>query len=119
MPPPEVQADPKLSTFEKQHVIGKYITEGDQILKDIVSGEISVYQHQVDAVRACTKSLVGSATTDVALVVLPTGSGKSGVIALVPYAMLANRVLVITPSVVISQQLRDTMAGNFDILCYT
>lgn len=40
-----------------------------------------------------------------ALIVLPTGTGKSGIAALAPYVVGAKRVLVLTPSIVISRQL--------------
>jgi len=40
-----------------------------------------------------------------ALAVLPTGVGKSGILILAPYILNASRVLVITPSIIISRQL--------------
>lgn len=43
----------------------------------------------------------------IALVVLPTGCGKSGVAVLASYALNAARVLVITPSKIISKQIRE------------
>jgi superfamily II DNA or RNA helicase len=42
---------------------------------------------------------------NITLVVLPTGSGKSGIAALAPYVLNSSRVLVITPSVIITKQL--------------
>lgn len=45
-----------------------------------------------------------------ALIVLPTGTGKTGVIAIAPYAASKKRVLVITPQTVIA----DTVMGSLD-----
>lgn len=40
------------------------------------------------------------------LIVAPTGAGKSGIIIMLPYVLESSRVLVLTPSKVISDQLR-------------
>jgi superfamily II DNA or RNA helicase len=42
-----------------------------------------------------------------ALVVMPTGSGKSAVLATVPYLLESNRVLVITPSQLVREQIAE------------
>ena len=48
-----------------------------------------------------------------ALIVLPTGTGKSGIAALIPYVCNSSRVLIITPSEIITKQLiRDFGSGN-------
>ncbi|EOO66386.1 hypothetical protein IKE_03103 [Bacillus cereus VD196] len=44
------------------------------------------------------------------IVVLPTGTGKTGVIGLSPYKISKGRVLVITPNLVI----REGISDNFD-----
>lgn len=44
-----------------------------------------------------------------ALVVLPTGTGKSGLIAIAPYGVSQNRVLVITPGLVTKQSVVKTL----------
>ena len=44
---------------------------------------------------------------------LPTGCGKTGVAVLASYALNAKRVLVITPSKVITEQLADAYKGKF------
>jgi len=49
---------------------------------------------------------------DTAIVVLPTGAGKSGVAALAPYMLNQSKVLVITPSVIITRQLADAFWGE-------
>jgi len=41
------------------------------------------------------------------LIVLPTGSGKTGVIAISPYGISKGRVLVITPSLIIREGISD------------
>ncbi len=45
-----------------------------------------------------------------ALVVLPTGSGKTGLIAIAPYGIAKKRVLIITPQTVV----KDTVLGSLD-----
>jgi superfamily II DNA or RNA helicase len=42
---------------------------------------------------------------NIALVVMPTGCGKSGVAALSPYVINSTKVLFITPSVQITDQI--------------
>lgn len=44
-----------------------------------------------------------------ALVVLPTGTGKSGLIAIAPYGVARKRVLVITPGLVTKQSVINTL----------
>jgi len=51
-------------------------------------------------------SVIDEANRRIALVVLPTGCGKTGVAVLASYVSNASRVLVITPSVIISKQVR-------------
>ena len=70
----------------------------------------SLFPHQIDAVRALRKYFAPDAQSDpnasnIALVVLPTGCGKTGVAVLASYALNASRVLVITPSIIISRQI--------------
>ena len=47
----------------------------------------------------------GPNASNIALVVLPTGCGKTGVAVLASYALDASCVLVITPSIIISKQI--------------
>lgn len=70
-----------------------------------------LYQHQVEAVIAARHQL-DDPRQPIALVVLPTGCGKTGVAVLAAYALNATRVLVITPSVKISQQIYDAFCGT-------
>jgi superfamily II DNA or RNA helicase len=53
-----------------------------------------------------------STRTDPAIVSMPTGTGKSGAMTLVPFTLSATRVLVITPS----KLLRGQMAAEFAAL---
>ncbi|WP_257263775.1 DEAD/DEAH box helicase family protein [Endozoicomonas sp. ONNA2] len=45
-------------------------------------------------------------------VILPVGCGKSGLIAITPYALSASRVLVITPGTRIRDQLGEDMKSS-------
>ena len=72
-----------------------------------------VHQHQIEAVLAVNKYLRDSTTKkNIALVVLPTGCGKTGVAVLASYVLDAHKVLVITPSVTISEQIYDAFCHN-------
>lgn len=58
-----------------------------------------------------------------ALVVLPTGTGKSGLISIAPFGICSGRVLIITPGLVTKQSiqktqelLEDNFWINFDVL---
>lgn len=55
-----------------------------------------------------------------ALIVLPTGTGKSGLISIVPFGLAKGRVLIITPGLVTKQSIRktqDLLEDNFWINC--
>lgn len=58
-----------------------------------------------------------------ALIVLPTGTGKSGLISIVPFGLAQGRVLIITPGLVTKQSIRktqdlleDNFWINFDVI---
>lgn len=58
-----------------------------------------------------------------ALVVLPTGTGKSGLISIAPYGVSNGRVLIITPGLVTKNSIKKTQEAlednfwvNFDVL---
>ena len=76
----------------------------------------ALYPHQVEAVLNLhdhfdpQKNPTNSSS--IALVVLPTGCGKTGVAVLASYALNPSRVLVITPSTIISKQI-DEAYSNF------
>ncbi|SET61924.1 DEAD/DEAH box helicase [Paenibacillus sp. NFR01] len=52
-----------------------------------------------------------------AIIILPTGAGKTGVMALVPYGICKGRVLIITPQLVIKDHVVESLdpsePGNF------
>ncbi|PQQ24704.1 helicase [Photorhabdus luminescens] len=55
-----------------------------------------------------------------ALVVLPTGTGKSGLISIAPYGVSNKRVLIITPGLVTKDSIRKTqevLEDNFWVNC--
>jgi len=49
-----------------------------------------------------------SSSNEDALIVLPTGTGKSGLISIVPFGLAKGRVLIITPGLVTKQSIRKT-----------
>ena len=77
-----------------------------------------VWQHQIDAVKGVMKQLRDSQMPNIALVVLPTGCGKTGVAVLAAYALNASRVLVITPSLKISKQIHEAFCGSQYRRCF-
>ncbi len=95
------------SRFNLCHVtILKYLNDQDWI------NESLVWQHQIEATKNIYDHLRDHNKPRIALCVLPTGSGKSGIAALSSYALNATRVLVITPSMTISSQLHRDFRDN-------
>lgn len=84
----------KFSNFQKNHA---------KVMKNL--NKLPIYNHQKQALYQIKDYFERSHTSNIALVVLPTGSGKSGIAALAPYILSASKVLVITPSIVITKQL--------------
>jgi superfamily II DNA or RNA helicase len=64
-----------------------------------------IHQHQKDVLVAIKDYFQVDHQPNIAIVVLPTGSGKSGIASLAPYVLNSRRVLIITPSIVISKKL--------------
>ena len=97
-----VQLPPTVFTTQHEHVLKN--------LQGLADGEC-LYQHQVDAVKAVKRDFDHpdhkkyGEHANVSLVVLPTGTGKSGVAVLAAYCCNVKRVLVVTPSANISNQL--------------
>lgn len=69
---------------------------------------------QIQAVQCLQKKLMYDAAKEpeIALVVLPTGCGKTGVAVLAPYVLNATQVLIITPSKTISKQIWYEFCGG-------
>ena len=71
-----------------------------------------LYPHQIEALQALYMHFNDIKRPNIALVVLPTGCGKTGVAVLAPYVLNTTRVLVITPSLIISQQIFEAFCGK-------
>lgn len=71
----------------------------------------NLYPAQVNALKGIRAHFANTHKENIALVVLPTGAGKSGVAVLAPFVLNSTKVLIITPSVIISNQLFNDMCG--------
>ena len=100
---------PPQSVFNTQNAsMVKFLEE--QRCKHQSNEETLLYPHQIEAVRKLREYFDPQTqrnpnSSNIALVVLPTGCGKTGVAVLASYALNASRVLVITPSISISRQI--------------
>jgi DNA repair protein RadD len=74
-----------------------------------IAGNPKLREPQIQAYLKI-KEHFDSGETGPALAVLPTGTGKTGLLALIPYGVAERRVLVITPSLVI----RDGIMKSLD-----
>ena len=73
----------------------------------------AIYGHQYEALLAVKRQLVDEVRQpNIALVVLPTGCGKTGVAVLAPYILNSRRVLILTPSNTISEQIYQAFRGR-------
>ncbi|KAL6040815.1 Helicase ATP-binding domain-containing protein [Balamuthia mandrillaris] len=74
--------------------------------RDYIRGNCpELYPHQKEALLALYQHFNNEAPNRIALLVLPTGCGKTGIAALAPYVLNCTRVLVIAPSVIVANQL--------------
>ncbi len=92
-----------------------FYKNSDSLLKFLQKPETkTIYPHQKDATLWVKDYLDDDNTNpeNIALVVLPTGCGKTGVAVLSAYALSASRVLVVTPSLIISTQIYDAFCGS-------
>ena len=71
-----------------------------------------IHRHQLEALLAVKNQLDEEGQPNIALVVLPTGCGKTGVAVLAPYVLNSRRVLVLTPSKTISEQIYQAFRGR-------
>ena len=60
------------------------------------------------------KSFFSSKENTEALVVLPTGTGKSGLISISPFGTSTGRVLIVTPGLVTKDSIRKTQEALYD-----
>lgn len=51
-------------------------------------------------------------TYPIAMIVAPTGAGKSGMITMIPYVLPCSKVLILSPSKIITKQLADEFGYN-------
>ena len=79
---------------------------------------LHLYDHQIEAVKQVRYQLRDRQQPNIALVVLPTGCGKTGVAVLACFVLNASRVLVITPSVKISEQIHEAICGSEKQDCF-
>jgi superfamily II DNA or RNA helicase len=82
-------------------------TDFNQFLNN--PSETQTWQHQIDATKEIKEHLESCNT---ALCVLPTGSGKTGISVLSAYAMNYARVLIITPSKQITDQMFQAFSSH-------
>lgn len=64
---------------------------------------------QIEAYKAVYDHLTVQNNRDHAIVVLPTGVGKTGVMGLIPYGNSMGKVLIITPQLVIKDAVLDSL----------
>lgn len=60
---------------------------------------------QIQAYKECKNFFSGATERKEALITLPTGTGKTGLIAIAPYGIAKKRVLVITPQTVVNNSI--------------
>ncbi|WP_231490345.1 DEAD/DEAH box helicase [Pedobacter sp. Leaf170] len=70
-------------------------------------GKQGLYKNQIGAIGAAMAHF--SVRTEPALITMPTGTGKTAVMIVLAYALQAKKILVITPS----QLVREQIAENF------
>lgn len=78
---------------------------------NIVENEF-LREPQIEAYEKLREHFMERNSKDHALVVLPTGTGKTGLMGISPYGISNGRVLIITPQTVI----RDSVLGSLDPL---
>ncbi|WP_243646786.1 DEAD/DEAH box helicase [Melghiribacillus thermohalophilus] len=75
-----------------------------------IEGNKLLREPQVEAYRAIYEHFITKQSNEDALVVLPTGTGKTGLMAISPFGISRGRVLIITPQTVV----RDSVLGSLD-----
>ena len=77
-------------------------------IPNIESNE-NLREPQIEAYKAVYDHLTVQNNPEHAIVVLPTGVGKTGVMGLIPYGNSLGRVLIITPQLVIKDAVLDSL----------
>ncbi|HBO3983110.1 helicase [Pseudomonas aeruginosa] len=87
-----------------------------------ILGNSKLRSPQIEAYIKAQEHFANNPAED-ALIVLPTGTGKSGLISIVPFGLAKGRVLIITPGLVTKQSIRKTQDAlednfwiNFDVI---
>ena len=86
----------------------KFFAQSKAMVKFLGDTKGLVWDHQAEATKCIREHFNDATKPRIALCVLPTGSGKSGIAVLSAYACGAERVLIITPSKHISKQMYDS-----------
>lgn len=75
----------------------------------------SLFRHQIAATMNTKTFLLDETKPKPALIIAPTGSGKTGMLCLLPYLMKSKNTLILTPSPLLSDQITQAMAfpGSF------
>jgi superfamily II DNA or RNA helicase/uncharacterized protein (UPF0333 family) len=108
-----------MSLKKKMKMIHSKFKEQGEV-PGVISGILddkNLYEHQREALQKIMEYFDGS-EKKFGLVVLPTGSGKSGIIALSPYILKKERVLILTPSIYMSRQIHRDFCFNKDKTFY-
>ena len=79
--------------------------------KPFIIGNEWLRDPQIQSYHAIKKFFQDSTNDREALVVLPTGSGKTGVMAIAPYGIAQKRVLIITPQTVVRNTVVNELNG--------
>ena len=69
-------------------------------------GECGLRNAQIGAIHSIASYFTFDNSPD-AIVVMPTGSGKSAVLMMAPYALESKRILIVTPSAMVRSQIAD------------
>jgi len=81
-----------------------------RVLKNDQPCNFQIRNYQTEAVlktRIYFDDLTQPVPTPPALIVAPTGCGKSGMVAMLPYVLGSQKVLILSPAKIISQQLAE------------
>lgn len=93
-----------------------YFVNSEPIILDNDSAE-GLRQAQYDSYVEIARHFLMEKSKEHAIVVLPTGAGKTGVMATAPFGISQGRVLIITPQLVIKDHVVDSLdsssANNF------
>lgn len=90
-----------LQAFDEHY----FLNSNPNILEN--TGELR--EPQYEAYLDICKHFLVDKSPDHAVVVLPTGAGKTGVMALAPYGICQGRVLIITPQLVIKDHVMESL----------